>query len=114
MQENLTQEFSVRLKNLRKRNKWTQQELASKIGVTKETLYRYEKNQLPPSYDSAVRLADLFQVSIDYLMGWTDYPTSKDMKEKEKIEEKIRLLKKEQRKKLFEILKSWIYGEIFV
>ena len=40
MQENLTQEFSVRLKHLRQRNKWTQQELASKIGVTKETLYR--------------------------------------------------------------------------
>lgn len=110
----MTQEFSVRLKYLRQSNKWTQQELASKIGVTKETLYRYEKNQLPPSYDSAVRLADLFEVSIDYLMGWTDCPTSKDMEEREKIEEKIRLLDEEQRKKLFGILKKWIYGEVSI
>ena len=107
MQESLAKEFSVRLKQLRQKNKWTQQELAKKIQVTKETLYRYEKNQLPPSYDSVVRLAELFDVSIDYLMGWTDQPVSEEMKKQKLIYRQIQNLDESQKESIINILKRW-------
>ncbi len=112
MQETLSREFSIRLKQLRKKNKWTQQELAGKIQVTKETLYRYEKNLLPPSYDSVVRLAVLFGVSVDYLMGWTDSPVSEEMHKQERIYQGIQALDEAQRKSVMDTLKKWIYEEV--
>lgn len=67
--------FSLRLKELRKTNNLTLEQLGKNIGSTKATMSNYETGQKKPSLDMVIKLADYFQVSIDYLVGRTDDPT---------------------------------------
>lgn len=57
------------LKFFRKRLHWTQADVASRIGVDRSTYTKYENGQSEPSLDMIQRLADLFDVSIDALIG---------------------------------------------
>lgn len=63
------------LKFFRKRLHWTQADVASRIGVDRSTYTKYENGQSEPSLDIIQRLADLFDVSIDTLIGGS-VPTS--------------------------------------
>lgn len=67
--------FSLRLKELRKANNLTLEQLGKNIGSTKATMSNLETGQKKPSLDMVIKLADYFQVSIDYLVGRTDNPT---------------------------------------
>lgn len=67
--------FSLRLKELRKTNNLTLEQLGKNIGSTKATMSNYETGQKKPSLDMVIKIADYFQVSIDYLVGRTDDPT---------------------------------------
>ena len=58
-----------RLKSLRTKNKMTQQQVAEIIHVSRPTYTQYEKNQKRPSIETLIRLADLYETSIDYLVG---------------------------------------------
>lgn len=62
-----------RIKFLRERYKLTQDEMAEKIGTTKQTIYKYEMGLITniPS-DKIEAMARLFDVSPSYLMGWED------------------------------------------
>ena len=62
-------DFGTRLKELRKQNALTQQQLASRIGVTKSVVSFYELKERAPSPDTLVKLAQVFHVSTDYLLG---------------------------------------------
>lgn len=61
-----------RLKDLRKRKKLTQQELADIIGVTKLTILRWEKGDRQIKPDKAQLLAEFFGVDVGYLLGYYD------------------------------------------
>lgn len=65
-----------RLKELRKRKKMTQQELANIIGVTKLTILRWEKGDRQIKSDKAQQLAEYFNVSVGYLLGYEDNNSS--------------------------------------
>lgn len=67
--------FSLRLKELRKVNNLTLEQLGKNIGSTKATMSNFETGQKKPSLDMVIKIADYFQVSIDYLVGRTDDPT---------------------------------------
>ncbi len=69
-------DFGMRLKELRKEHNLTQEELGKKIGVTKSSMSLYEKGEREPSKDSLMKMADIFGVSIDYLVGNTTQPSS--------------------------------------
>lgn len=58
-----------RLKNLRIDNRFTQKEVVEKLGITGSTLSQYERNKRVPKNDLLVQLADLYNVSTDYLLG---------------------------------------------
>lgn len=64
--------FSSRLKDLRIQNKLSQQELADKIHVTKQTISQYERGVREPDYDYLLALCDIFNVSVDYILGKAD------------------------------------------
>lgn len=57
-----------KLKNLRKENSLTQEKLARKVGVTKSAIAAYENNSRLPSYSVLIKLCDILNVSIDYLL----------------------------------------------
>lgn len=61
-----------RLKELRKDRGLTQSELAEKIGVSKITVLRWEKNERQIKEERADELADFFGVPIAYLLGYSD------------------------------------------
>ncbi|WP_035571563.1 helix-turn-helix domain-containing protein [Halonatronum saccharophilum] len=64
--------FKERIRKLRKENKLTQQQLADKIGVGRATIAGYETKGKEPGYDTLSKLAEIFNVSVDYLLGRTD------------------------------------------
>ena len=66
-----------RIKNLRIQNKMTLEEVGERIGVSKQTLYKYENNIITniPS-DKIEGLTQIFNVSPALIMGWND--TSKE------------------------------------
>lgn len=57
------------ISELRKKAHMTQSELAKKIGKGTSTLQKYELGLLEPSIDTLTKLSDIFNVSIDYLLG---------------------------------------------
>lgn len=56
---------------LREKRGLTQEDLASKIGISRASLSHYEKNRREPDYTTLTKLADFFHVSVDYLLGRT-------------------------------------------
>lgn len=64
-------EFSKILKELREKNNYTQEELGALLNLSKNAISHYENETNQPSLDTVVRLADIFNVSIDYLLGRT-------------------------------------------
>ncbi|MWV44548.1 helix-turn-helix domain-containing protein [Paenibacillus sp. HJL G12] len=63
-----------RIAELRDQRGWTQEELAQSIGITRAALSHYEKNRRKPDFEILTKLADKFEVSIDYLIGRTSEP----------------------------------------
>jgi transcriptional regulator with XRE-family HTH domain len=62
--------LKIILRELRKRNKLTQEQLAEAIGVERSSIGKYEGNQdVLPSVDVLITIADYFHVSTDYLLG---------------------------------------------
>lgn len=71
--------FGDILQELRKDKSWTQADLGSELGVSKSAIGSYELGISEPSFDNLVKIADLFNVNIDFLLGhnreqisWTD------------------------------------------
>ena len=61
--------FCNRLIEQRKLNKMTQRQVAEKLGIKQPSYIRYEKGDAEPSLTNLVKLSDLFDVSVDYLLG---------------------------------------------
>lgn len=58
---------TMKLRELRVLNNLTQQELANKIGITQFTYCNYEKEKTQPTIDLLIKIANYFNVSLDYL-----------------------------------------------
>jgi transcriptional regulator with XRE-family HTH domain len=66
--------FSERLKRLRKSQNVTQKELAQALNVTERNYQSWEAGKTKPQFDTINALCDHFHVSADYLLGRTDTP----------------------------------------
>lgn len=53
---------------------WSQVELAKRLGVAKQTVSNWENDNIQPSIEMLVRLAGLFNVTTDYLLGLDGVP----------------------------------------
>lgn len=62
----------IRLKELRQKNGLSQQALADKFTLSQQSIYKYEHGLAEPDIDTLKKLAGLFNVSIDYLVGYCD------------------------------------------
>ena len=65
---------SKRVTELREIRNILQSVLAREIGVTKQTISNYETGKRIPCISELIKLSNYFEVSIDYLIGRTDYP----------------------------------------
>ena len=66
--------IAKRLKEARNRKGLTQEEVARRLGVTRSVIARYESGLNDPSTEKLTMLAEMYGVSVDYLLGRTNDP----------------------------------------
>ena len=64
--------FNERLKTLRLEKGITQKDLGKMIGVGRTTISEYESGKIVPKQDGLIKIAEYFNVSVDYLTGVSD------------------------------------------
>jgi len=65
-------EFGAVLKDIRIKNKWTLEEMAQKLGTTKQAISKYERGERTPKITVAARFADILGVPLESLVGAED------------------------------------------
>ena len=91
-----------KLFELRKAKNLSQEEVADKLGVTRQSVSKWETNQSTPDFDKIVPLCELFEISTDELL------IGKREDKKEIKEEKV-LTKEEVRRKSAEIVSTSVF-----
>jgi transcriptional regulator with XRE-family HTH domain len=91
--------FGEKIVLLRKQFKWSQGDLAKKIGTSGPIVGRYERDEIKPSIEVAAKLADMLGVTIDYLVGTTE-KTVLDKKLMRRIED-IECLPEDEKDKVY-------------
>src|SRR5690625_4260299 len=91
--------FAKRLKSYREKlkrsdTKWTQKYVADKIGVARVTYTAYENDTKMPPFDTINKIAELFNVTTDYLMGRSDDPEM-NIKDEKDIAKRMESIKRD-------------------
>ena len=68
-------DFPTRILELKKEKNLLQKDIANASGVTVRNYQRYEIGEAQPTLPVLLKLADYFNVSLDYLVGRSDDPT---------------------------------------
>lgn len=96
----------MRLKELRTSRNLSQKDIAKYINKTKQAYSLYERGERDPDSATLIKLADFFDVSVDYLLGRTNVPHMEIPQENDlpqealdRIEEFIELMKLKYQKK---------------
>lgn len=72
--------FDTRLKELRISKNLSQKKLSEELNVSKSSINMYEHGSRRPDFDTLEKIADYFNVNIDYLLGKSDIPDKTDIK----------------------------------
>ena len=64
--------MKFRLKELRKERNISQLKLALDLNMNQNSISRYENMEREADYETLIKFADYFDISIDYLLGRTD------------------------------------------
>ncbi len=75
--------FGTRLHTLRKERKLRQEDMAKQLGIARTTYAMYEQGNREPDYNTLIKLATFFEVSIDYLLGTTEIRQVTDLQDPE-------------------------------
>ena len=62
----------IRLRELRKSQGFTLKNVADALNTSNQVISRYELGQTEPDFATLIKIADFFNVSVDYLLGHTD------------------------------------------
>lgn len=100
--------YEYRLRELRKQNKLSQSEVAEKLGITASAYGFYEQGKTIPNAEALSILADLYDVSTDYLLGRAIFPNSENEDPEIKIlARKAKSLTQEQLKAVQAVIDSY-------
>lgn len=66
------------LRTLRNQYSVTQKQLADVIGVSQQSINKYENHAIEPDIETLKRIAEFFNTSIDYLVGYSSIPHRAD------------------------------------
>ena len=78
-----------RIRDLREDRDMRQSDLAAAVGIDQRTISNYETGKTNPDSDALIKLAEFFGVTIDYLVGRSNYNISTDQ-ERSKLIEKMK------------------------
>jgi transcriptional regulator with XRE-family HTH domain len=86
--------FGERLTQVRKRKNLSQADVGKKIGINGDAYGRYERNEVRPTIEMALKIAQALDVSLDYLTGNSDLELDKNAVNR--IQELSKLPEKDQ------------------
>ncbi|OEK08204.1 transcriptional regulator [Flavivirga aquatica] len=95
-----------RIIELRKQKGWSQTDLAKAIEASRDMIGKYERNDNLPSIEVAFKLADVFDISVDFLLGKGKHSTYD--KETIKRLEDIESLDQQTRATLFNVIDTFL------
>ena len=98
-------DFGSTVVTLRKEQGISQTDLAAQLGIHKNVLGRYERNEVLPSIEIARKIADILDVSLDYLTGKADVQMDKDTRKR--ILE-VSKFPEEDREHIFSVIDAFI------
>jgi len=108
-------DFSKCLCNLRESKNMKQKELADKLDLKPNAISRYEKGTSQPSIQTLIMIADIFAVSVDYLLGLSSiknpYSADKFTPKESEIITKYRKLSPENKIRIDERIGAMIDGQ---
>lgn len=78
-------DISERLQDLRKKSKYSQEEVADILGISRQAVSKWESGQGKPEIENIIKLADIYNVSTDFLLLGKDSKMAIPAKEKEKL-----------------------------
>lgn len=106
------------LKKLREEKGLSQQKLATCFDLTQQSIHKYETQDVEPDISTLKRMADYFDTSIDYLVGYTDIRhkiepvTTFDLnKQESKLVEQYRLLSTKSRKIIDDLVSDILHNK---
>lgn len=105
-----------RIKQLRQEKNWSQAQLANKMGIHQKQVSAYERGRNIPSTEVLIKLADIFDVSLDYLaFEAEDKPAKVDIKDRELLRkfEEIDKLSDKDKGTIKDILDTFILKNKF-
>lgn len=71
----------MRLREIRKLSGLTMKELGIRIGVSESAISQYETGKRQPDYETLLKIADYFGVSVDYLLGKDEKSEDSELQE---------------------------------
>ncbi len=109
-------DFSTRLKELRTDNDMLQSDLAEKLNLKSSAISKYEKGLTQPSIETIIKLAEIFNVTVDYLVGASDiknpYDVSRITPSEADLVDNFRRLSFENKIRIDERIKTMIENSI--
>lgn len=91
---------------LHKDKNWSQIELAKQINVSRKIISRYEHSESMSSIDMVIKLADMFRVTVDFLIGKSS-SASFDKETVERIND-IQVMDNDTKAVLFNVIDTYI------
>ena len=92
-----------KLKKVRKNLKLTQQDVSSDLGLPQPNISQYEKGALTPSFNFLIAFAQKYEISVDYLLGLSDYPKAMDLRDFIKNGQAVKKETEEEEKTVYEV-----------
>ena len=93
-------EFNNKLYNLRKKNGFSQEELANRLNVSRQTISKWEVGDSTPDMEKLIAISDLFDISLDELiMDKSPAPNNEETTKTEGVNEIIKNFLTDENKK---------------
>lgn len=100
-----------KLSKLRKENNYTQEQLASVLGVSRQSISKWESNIAYPETDKLIRISELFDCTLDYLLKDIE-ETTHNNQSNEEIHFSPSVCTKEKAKKRYSVCRSGISAKM--
>lgn len=95
-------DIGTRIAHMREQRGWTQEQTSHLLGISRAALSHYEKNRREPDTETLTKFADLYNVTIDFLVGRTnrqDQELDSDIRELVDQSDQVELSEEEITKK---------------
>lgn len=103
-----TNSFGKKILELRKEKGWSQPEIAKRINTSGPIIGRYERGEMNPSIEVAKKFADIFGVTLDYLVADHDVPDILQNKEMLQRWEAIDQLPVDDKERVLSVIDSLV------